>query len=188
MHCLDNDSDRKLGERWERQFCLLAAGMGKVFTPMQIGRDKSAQAWTKNKDDSWSHWTLPDITVWTSPGEHHEIKHKAPTNNGRFGLEVYRFNALLIFMNITNQQVLYTIHNHALNGGRDNTDSHIEHWFTASISDLDNKWNYIQQNGVSWINGTKKANIPIYYWNISFWKPLKDYWITVAETIDEVYF
>lgn len=37
--------DRALGAYWERQFCRMMAKRGKMFTPLQIGRDQSAQAY-----------------------------------------------------------------------------------------------------------------------------------------------
>ena len=175
MHCSDNSSDRTKGAYWEREFCKLAADSGYIFTPLQLGRASSASAYSRISG-TWKHLTLPDITVWTYPGQHHEIKHKDPTYNGCFGLEKYRFDALFSFADITKQDVMYTIHNHALNGGTDNKENHLEHWFTANILELNHKQASTQSNGTSWVNGQKKSNIPIYYWNIDLWKPLAEYW------------
>lgn len=171
-HCKDNVADRKLGEGWERQFCLLAAAVGKSFTPMQIGRDGSAMAFSKN--GRWNKYTLPDVTVWTAPGEHHEIKHKNPTKNGMFGLEVYRFNALLWFAKETQQDVMYTIHNHDLAGGREIEVNKLDHWITANILALNDSWAYTA-NGYSYINGERKET-QIYYWPTNLWQPLAAYW------------
>lgn len=175
-HCKNNVADREIGAFWERQFCLLSADVGKSFTPMQIGRDNSAMAFSKN--GRWNKYTLPDVTVWTAPGEHHEIKHKNPTKNGMFGLEVYRFNALFWFARETQQDVMYTIHNHALAGGREIKENKIEHWITANILALNDNWVYTT-NGNSWVNGQRKET-QIHYWPISLWQPLVAYWGTNA--------
>ena len=185
-HCEDNAADRKIGEHWERQFCVLAAEHGKTFTPMQIGRQQSAQAYGYDENRKWNHRTLPDVTVWTSPGEHHEIKHKAPTKHDSIGLEKYRLDALRWFADETRQSVQYTIHRHDLSGGRGSKVNKIEHWFTASIATL---WhdletgNAIVRTGPTWINGQKK-DAPIVYWKISLWVPLGEYWL-IGNPVEE---
>lgn len=172
-HCSDNKADRKLGEYWEREFCKMAATEGMSFTPMQIGRIKSAQAFIQ-AGQRWNCYTLPDVTVWTAPGQHHEIKHKSPTSWSTFGLEVYRFNALQWFAKETQQDVLYTIHNHALSGGRDGKGNDITHWLTASIVELGGRW--LSRSLVnSWVAGEKRR-VPIYYWPVGLWQPLVEYW------------
>lgn len=174
-HCLDNKSDRKKGEIWERNFCNLAANYGYTFTPMQIGREKSAQAFSfSNK--AWNHSTLPDITIWTYPGEHHEIKHKSPTRNHCFGLEVYRYNALYEFAKLTKQNVMYTIHNHEWSGGTNSEVNDIKHWLTVDVMDLYGRYEAVQEDGISWVNGQKKTNVPIIYWHIGLWQPLEVWW------------
>lgn len=179
MHCSDNSSDRIKGAYWERCFCKLAARNNYWVTPFQLGNSNSAAAYSLviNK---WNILTLPDIVIWNAPGQYHEIKHKSPTYYGLYGLEKYRFNALLEFTKITSQPVLYTIHNHALNGGTDNRENYIEHWFTANILELDNRWAKKQENGVSWVNGIKRNDIEIYYWDSSLWQLLKTYWENLA--------
>jgi len=171
----DNKKDRKLGEYWERRFCIWAGKFSKSFTPMQIGRQKSAQAFTfSNK--RYNSYTLPDVTIWSSPGEHHEIKHKSPIPNVQwYGLEVYRLNALLWFAQETKQKILYTIHDHSLSGGRDSTDDKLEHWFTVNVLDLPDRISH-QGETKSYINGQVKDNIPIFYWHKDLWIPLYDFW------------
>jgi len=179
MHCSNNANDRNKGAYWERQFCLLASDCGMVFTPMQLGRTKSASAYSRVNGE-WNIYTLPDITIWTSPGQHHEIKHKEPTFDNCFGLEVYRFDRLLDFANVTKQSVYYTIHNHKLNGGTDCRENRIEHWFTVDIRDLCNSWETMRVNGVSWVNGERRENIHIYYWKSELWYPLSELWELVT--------
>lgn len=176
-HCKDNAADRILGQDWERNFCVMAGDYGKSFTPMQLKRDTSVVAHIKN-GNGWKNYTLPDVTIWTAPGEHHEIKHKNPfddwTNGPSYGLEVYRFNALLWFAKETGQNVMYTIHNHNKAGGRDVKENNIEHWETANVLYLNNKWHTCRA-GSSWVNGQRKE-VDIYYWAITLWTPLSVFW------------
>lgn len=172
-HCANLTSDRELGQYWERIFCQMAALLGKVFTPMQLGRADSILAFQKN-GNGWNRYTLPDVTVWTAPGEHHEIKHKDPTKFGSFGLEVYRFDALRWFAHETGQAVLYTIHNHALAGGRDVEENDLAHWITVDVRELDGQWSGTFP-GFSWVNGQRKK-VDIHYWDQDLWQPLAKYW------------
>lgn len=176
-HCQDLKGDRQLGGYWERQFCIMAANHDKTFTPMQLGRQESIVAHRKN-GQQWNSYTLPDVTVWTSPGEHHEIKHKDPfddwDNGPSYGLEVYRFNALLWFAEETGQQVMYTIHDHKKAGGRDIKNNNIEHWVTANIKHLNNQWHTCRETK-SYVNGETKI-VPTYYWSIELWLPLGIFW------------
>lgn len=175
LHCTDNRADRAIGATWERRFCELAADHGLLLSPLQIGRDNSAAAFWKDRQQ-WCSLTLPDITIWTAPGQHHEIKHKEPTRDGLFGLEVYRFRALMMFAQATGQSVFYTIHNHALAGGRDNPRNRIEDWVTADVHSLDGRWMRRDDNSTSWVNGQKTSGIGIYYWPIGLWQPLQRIW------------
>ena len=111
--CSNLVADSTLGQYWERQFCCMAANFGFMFSPLQIGRSTSAMAY---KGKAFNCFTLPDITIWTFPGQHHKIKHKNPTHTCEFGLEVYRFDALVAFAQETRQDVMYTIDNHDLAG------------------------------------------------------------------------
>jgi len=174
--CIDLKGDRGLGEYWERQFCLLAFQEGYSFTPLQIGKNEAAVAWQRDEHENtkWNPFLLPDVVIWTSPGEHHEVKHKNPTRFGTFGLEVYRFESLLRFAEETKQDVMYTIHNHDLSGGRDGKVNYIIHWVTANVLDLDGTWKG-EYWGPSWVNG-KEKRVPIYYWNTDLWIPLGRYW------------
>lgn len=174
QQCTNITADRSKGAYWERQFCVMAADIGYVFTPMQLGKQGSIVAYAKNGSQPWRTWTLPDVTIWTAPGQHHEIKHKSPTYDKCYGLEKYRFDRLLDFANITGQSVLYTIHNHALNGGSDNQLNDIKHWFTADILKLNRTWAKAA-NGKSWVNGEPKQ-VLIYYWDTALWTPLTEYW------------
>jgi len=176
-HCTNLSQDRNIGAMWERNFCRLAAQFGRTFTPMQIGREQSAQAYGQ-VDGKWNQWTLPDVTVWTCPGEHHEIKHKEPTPYDSFGLERYRLDALEWFMKETGQVVFYTIHRHDLNGGRESKSNHIEHWFTANVQTLVEAIASkvaILRRGPSWCGG-KKIETLIVYWPVRLWAPLADNW------------
>ena len=143
---------------------------------MQIGREMSAQAFSRDGEE-WNRFTLPDVAVWTNPGEHHEIKHKNPTRNGMFGLEVYRFKALLWFANETKQTVLYTIHNWELAGGKLIESLDINEWMTVDVLELDKRWSYTNSKHPSWINGRRVENVPQHFWSQDLWTPLMDYWM-----------
>lgn len=181
--CEDLKADRRLGKYWERQFCLMAADYSKMFTAHQIDRTTSACAFTRKPGTKqFNSYTLPDVTIWTAPGEHHEIKHKDPAKGGRrnrcFGLEVYRFEALCAFMDELsyNQGVYYTIHRHDLNGGRESRQNMMEHWFTVPMSHLRKQLAYAHKEmGLSWVSGVK-TRVPILYWNIGCWVPLRELW------------
>lgn len=168
-HCTNNAADRGLGAYWEMQFCAMALLSGRSFSPLQLDHKGSAVAYQQA-----NVYTLPDVTIWTHPGEHHEIKHKNPTRSGMFGLEVYRYNALKWFARETKQDVLYTIHNHDLAGGRDVKLNDIAHWWTVNILKLDHNWRE-QRWGYSWVGGQRKE-VSIYYWSIGLWQPLQWYW------------
>ena len=177
-HCENNSSDRRLGKYWERMFCWLAAQIGLWFTPMQIGHNGSARAYSRN--GRWASLTLPDITIWTFPGQHHEIKHKNPTRYNSFGLERYRLNALLMFAEETRQDVMYTIHNHDLSGGWLAKNNDIDHWVTVNVQDLDGTWTF-EGRFPSWVNGTKKTVLQ-YFWPVDYWQPLKAYWADYGDS------
>lgn len=150
----------------------MAAQYGYMFTPLQIGRNKSVSAYYGGT--KWNRLTLPDITIWSYPGQHHEIKHKSPTRYNQFGLEEYRLKSLVKFARATCQDVMYTIHNHAMSGGRDTVENQIQHWLTANVLELimhiDGKY-----PGFSWVDG-KRKEVLIFYWNISRFYPLLEYW------------
>lgn len=187
LHCSDNQADRAMGAYWERQFCLLAATYGLWFSPLQIGRQTSAVAWC-GAPGTWHSLTLPDITIWTAPGQHHEIKHKAPTGQGYFGLEAYRFRALIAFTTVTRQAVFYTIHNHALAGGREQRANDLRHWITANVNDLRNS-PYRTFSGSSYVNGKRVDGIAINYWRSTLWQPLETIFDSIGaieQTANEV--
>jgi len=178
----DNKRDRAQGAFWERQFSIMVGHHGWMVTRHQEGRDACAVAYTY-KNGVWRKHPLPDVTILTAAVEHHEIRHKAPfclRNSGMptFGLEAYRLEHLLTFARETGETTMYTIHNHALNGGNNATDNHIKHWFTVNVLDLENRQVWTQPNGKSYVNGEYRSGIPIYYWPISMWMPLEQFWQT----------
>ena len=180
QHLQDNGRDRRMGARWERNFGCLAGQYGKSFTPHQVGRLIAANAYSYK--DAWRLLLLPDFTIWSAPGEHHEIKHKNPTRNGRYyGLEKYRFDALTEFSVETRQTVLYTIHDWELAGATRSDDempNDIRHWLTADVIALAE---YIRVHKViphpmnTWVNGQPTTR-PGYYWPTRLWQPLATWW------------
>lgn len=176
-HCVDNERDRRVGEKWERRFCRWATVYGRSFTAHQIGRSASA-TWNRAGWAGSSTHPLPDVTVWTSPVEHHEIKHKAPFRlDGQdvFGLEVYRFQALLAFANETRAPVYYTIHNHALSGGPSADVDDFGHWFTADVRDLADH-DPLTIECPTWRSGRRVDREPTHVWPVRLWSRLGRMW------------
>lgn len=178
-HCNDNAADREVGARWERAFCVLAADNGRMFTPHQLPLDgKSASAFTRALDGSWSRYLLPDVTIWSAPGEHHELKHKNQTGDGCYGLEVYRLKSLIRFAEATGQTVYYTVHDWEIAGAsssRDDVPNIIEHWFAADVTVLAGRstkgdW------GFSYVGGERRR-VEMRYWTASrYFRPLAEIW------------
>jgi len=166
-HCGDVNGDRKLGEFWEREFCKMMADTGVMLTPHQIGREASAQAYSI-REDKWNLFTLPDITIWSAPGEHHEIKHKTVTKYGSYGLEEYRLQALIDFAYETTQAVYYTIHDHG--GNRCGNTNRREEWVSADVRKLHDASHY-ESIGPSYVGGRKKM-VNVWYWNRKLFHPL----------------
>lgn len=179
VQCADLAGDRELGAFWEREFCKIAAKYGRSFTPHQLKRAGSAQA--------FGHWqgkyhpmTLPDVTVWTRPGEHHEIKHKDPTSRGFFGLERYRLDALLWFAAETGQSVYYTIHDYSMQPNpsraeRKHNKKNIEsHWLYASIAELADSIAFTDHGDTYYNSGT--ALKERCYWHRDQFRPLTWLW------------
>jgi hypothetical protein len=180
-HLHSNPDDRELGKLWEQQFCRLAAWYGKAFVPQQIGRDTAARWYTGSNAA-----LLPDITIFSAPGEHHEIKHKNPTPDYRprlrsYGYEAYRLRPLLIFRRVTQQPVLYTVHDWELAGVKHSDvpmPNIVHHWRTVDVLTLEAylKDHHIPPERVdTWLNG-EKAKCLGYYWPVNIWIALDAWW------------
>lgn len=168
--CINLGHDRDIGKFWERQFCILAWQYGKCFTPHQWDKNKSAVFFKKGINK----YTLPDITIWTAPGEHHEIKHKVPTKYKSIGLEKYRFDALCDFQHETKTDVFYTIHDYS-RIGKESEENNIEDWITARVNRELFYENALVCDGKSWVNGEEKT-VKIMYWEMGLFIKLKEYW------------
>jgi len=180
VQCVDLNGDRELGAHWEREFCKLAAKHGRAFTPHQLGRPKSAQAYFIH-GGKYYPMTLPDITIWTRPGEHHEVKHKDPTQAGYYGLERYRLDALRWFADETGQSVYYTIHDYSFQRGSSREKKKLEklndidHWLTCAIAELADCIHHVD-HGQSWVGGKSKV-VERCYWHRDLFQPVKWLWI-----------
>jgi hypothetical protein len=179
LQCNDNQADRALGGYWEQMFCLMAAQHGRMLTRHQFHAKCAAAAFYLNAHGRQCRIILPDVTLWSAPGEHHEIKHKEPTPRGFFGLEGYRIDSLLWFARASGQPVYYTIHNHYLNGGREDRSNHIEHWITQDVLSLSeeprDEMHFYKLNDVTYINGIRSL-AKIGYWHQSLFVPLGRLW------------
>ena len=180
------DESRKIGETWERNFCVLASRHGKVFSPHQIGSPgKSASAYGPGPDGAgYDRYLLPDVTVWSAPGEHHEIKHKNQDFLGRYGLERYRLDALVRWANTTGQRVLYTIHDWQRAGAKNASQSvpnRLEDWFYADVETLSRECTYVKKRDTSLVNGTLRDDVCVWYWNAHrYFRPLAELWSPAA--------
>jgi len=176
-HCTNLAADRKLGAEWDVRFCTIAADYGKLFTPHQIGRKTSAAAYYRDNGER-RRVILPDITIWSSPGEHHEIKHKVATKTGYYGLEEYRLHSLREFADRTEQRVYYTIHDWT-RAGKWAVENDPRDWITCELSELyaaiiDRSGPY-RNWGSSWVGGVEKR-VPIWFWPVGLWVPLTSVW------------
>ena len=173
--CQNLSVDRASGKYWEREFCVMAYKRGKIFTPHQWQRSESAVAYGKH----FKFLTLPDVTIWSSPGEHHEIKNKNPSKRGYYGLEKYRIDALVEFDKACIGDVLYTIHNWekaGLKNGKQEGENRIEDWFCSLCHELYETPDYKNHNDTSWVNGVQRTDIEIWYWEAERFYPLSSYW------------
>jgi hypothetical protein len=180
----DNAADRKVGQHWEFQFCMMAREHDKVFTPHQFGRPDQSAMFYGGTSSAKSQFTLPDITIWSAPGEHHEIKHKNRDQLGCYGLEVYRLDALVRFANATGQRVYYTIHDWELAGAARSGDvvgNDIQHWFAGDVIDLSRGCTR-QAKGWTYYNGGQRQ-VDIWYWSfdparsrVRWFRPLAEVW------------
>jgi len=141
VHCGDVNSDRKLGDIWEANFCQLLAPGTQV---MRHQKDRHGSAvYGEVQPDGRIVWRpSPDVTVWHGRGieSHHEIKHKNAYRAALFGLEEYRLKSLLEFKKNTGQGVYYTIHDHDCSGGRLGVNNDIKHWVTQTVESLSKDW------------------------------------------------
>lgn len=183
MPVRDNAADRAIGQHWENQFCAMARLGGKFFTPHQFGRPTEPALFHGTDSFGKTQWTLPDITIWSAPDEHHEIKHKNPTKDGMYGLERYRLDALVRFANVTGQSVYYTIHDWEMagaDGAGDPVSNDISHWLVGEIGQLSHGCTR-QGPGWTYYNGEMKK-MPMWFWTADtsrkyrYFRPLAEVW------------
>lgn len=184
-HLSDNAADRQLGELWEQQFCRMAEWYGKSFLPQQIGR-RGAAMWQKGDRKRSTPALLPDLTIFTWPGEHHEIKHKAPTKDRpsrarSYGYERYRLRPLVDFRLETQQPVFCTVHDWDAAGAHRSDEpmpNVLQDWRIVDVMALDA---YITEQRLStewlgtWVDGQAQQREG-YYWPISLWVSLDLWW------------
>jgi len=184
-HCEDIGGDRALGAAWEVRFCTLAADQGQLFTPHQHGRDKMAAAHYR-VNGTKHRVTLPDVTIWSGAGEHHEIKHKKATDTGHYGLECYRFDSLLEFARRIDGLVYYTIHDHSRLGKHSQLNE-LRDWRTCEINRLLGATVYDPRvrklSCGSWVNGVATPDVPQWFWPTDLFTPLGSLWgLRLAES------
>lgn len=187
VHCGNVRNDRALGELWESNFCQLLPE-GCVFDLHQKDRTSSAVLRVVELESIDRGITSPDVTVYwgSSVVSHHEIKHKNATRDGCFGLEEYRVKSLLEFMQLSGQDVYYTIHDHDLSGHRDGKINDVRHWLTCTLSSL-LKDVRRKSDSPSYRNG-KRVNELTYYWDRSQFAALQDVFNEIADLSGRVDF
>lgn len=160
--------DRALGDYWSQVF---ADGMMKNgFATHRFDKAPSPVVNLPNG----GHIILADVLVLRRGGAacYCEVKHKAPTQHGTYGLEEYRFNSLLALTSWVEGAVLYVIHNHSLSGGRDSPTININHWVYVNVHALQGR-HVFKGMGKSYVNGKEKT-VPMLYWSQTLWHPLKE--------------
>jgi hypothetical protein len=175
---------RIIGETWERNFCALAASYGKEFTPHQLARaDGAACSWWRETDGTWHKQLLPDVVIWSAPGEHHEIKHKDQMRNGCYGYEAYRLRELVRFARTTGQNVFYTIHDWRHAGAATSAEpvpNRIADWFCASVAVL-SRSHTAEYWGPSIVNNTMKDDVLQFRWDaVKYFRPLAEVWNVIS--------
>lgn len=172
----NNAADRALGEKWEGNFCHLAAWYGKAFHAVQLDRQRAAR-WQKGNRPA----LLPDVTIFTSPGEHHEVKHKNPSRRRAYGYETYRLKSLLLFHQETRQPVFYSIHDWELAGARTSDapmPNVLQDWRVIDVCQLEafiRSAHLEEERMGTWINAAASTCFG-YYWPTSLWIPLDEVW------------
>jgi hypothetical protein len=177
------EDDRKVGAFWEGNFCQLLP-IGTKYTRHQLHRTRAAIKEWIGENGKIHTSPLPDVTVFHGLGResNHELKHKNPTSCGQFGLEVYRFEAMLQHATDAFGGANYTIHDWQKNGGKVVLSNDIHHWVTASFLDLKEPDGYSTEWG-SWVDGRWTENVPMYFWNQKRFLPLSDFLNDIAEDI-----
>jgi hypothetical protein len=161
-HAEDNRADRDVGEKWEAEFEKMANSVGGLncHRPTVPGR------------------LLPDRVVQRKGEiEWHELKHKRATWADEYGLEQYRYEALIELAKRTGETVLYTIHDWRLAGARDRDDkvpNAIDDWYTVDVLDLPRVEPRIREGKTYY--GGRVARTPIFYWPAGLWSPLAWRW------------
>jgi hypothetical protein len=183
----DNARDRAIGAHWEDAFCeLYWAHRGGLLVRNQKGRTDAAHAEALGRDGLRWICLMPDVQVLSGPGEHHEIKHKAPYQMRgwapSYGLEVYRFEALVQFADEVKDPVLYTIHDWQMAGASasgEDMPNRLEDWVTVGILELAER-NKRHRPKIFWCgsyrNGTYRPHEPTYFWPASVWTPIDVFW------------
>lgn len=190
-HGTDLAGHRAVGEHWEERFCELACECRRVwYTRNQKGRNQAASAETIDREKIRRTCLLPDVVIWSIPGEHHEIKHKNPHHQrgyaDSYGLEIYRFDALVEFAEECRQPVLYTIHDWEAAGATsayERTPNRLADWLTIPVLDLTAKRWRREVKISSYRNGKFIADVPAYFWPSSVWMPLERYWTLHQPTL-----
>lgn len=163
-HMANKGADRALGEWWEGQFCQIAKGRGWFFYRMQ--RQNESPMFRGPCDP----WPTPDVLLMQAGvSQWHEVRHKNPTRDGRFGYERHRFEGLLGTLVASGIPTFLTFHDHDRAGGRDSKLNRPEHWVTARVDELA-RGPYEARRCKSY--GVGGGFVPVFFFDKRLFKPL----------------
>jgi hypothetical protein len=164
-------SNRELGDYWSKVF---ADMMNQHFGVHKFDKAPSPII----SLPSGEKIILADVMLLEQHGGNFycEVKHKSPTRTECYGLEEYRLNSLRRLQEYAKGVVLYVVHDHFLAGGKFITINNPNHWKCVEINNLQSK-TYTSW-GPSIVNGVYK-DVPICYWKVDLWAPLKSYFKTI---------
>lgn len=164
-----NGVDRQLGDSWELKFIAIAElfGWKCKHTARLIG---------PTFEHNGRRFIAPDVTIQKGSRRYAcEVKHKNPTQSGRYGLEVYRADGLADFEQHYRDKTgrvtsIYVIHDWTDNGTGESSANDIHHWKVQFISVLQNHI-FGPYDGPTYYNG-QLVEKPINYYSVGMFDPL----------------
>lgn len=171
-HCQNHQADRTLGEYWEDELVRIARLFG--WEAWAFSRKKGSTF----TDEKNQRYISPDVWMLRRGAVQYacEVKHKNPTAQGMYGLEVYRADGLVLlgekYQNEFGRVLpLYVIHDWTNNGNRDSKRNVLDDWVCESIFALQP---YISgtHNGATYYHESVVTR-PINYYEAARFQPLK---------------
>lgn len=162
------------GQLAEEDFLNLMLSKGKLVYPFQWGKDSASIFYLPNCKKA----PTPDFMVidpFSMHNEFHETKSKYPTYSGCFGMETYRFEALMELVN-NGLSVWYTLK--MVSNGDEKGKRFINQiklkegdWITAPVKKLNNNWTETS-TAPGFCRGKFCKSLPIYYFDYKLFSML----------------